>query len=69
VLAGGSRHQYIKVFDLHGVSTNMIRYTDGFIGSRIGPISCLAFHPSQLLMAAGASDSLVSVYACAPSHD
>lgn len=29
---------------------------------RIGPVSCLAFHPHKLYLAAGATDSIVSVY-------
>jgi regulator-associated protein of mTOR len=40
----------------------MIRYHDGFLGQRIGPVSCLAFHPTQLTFAAGATDSIISVY-------
>jgi regulator-associated protein of mTOR len=62
VMAAGSRNQFIKVFDLKGEVTNLIRYHDGFLGTRIGPVSSLAFHPRLLLMAAGASDSVVSIY-------
>lgn len=60
----GSKRRHIKVFDVPGELTNSIRYHDGFLGTRIGPVSCLAFHPHQLLMAAGATDSIVSIYSC-----
>jgi regulator-associated protein of mTOR len=40
----------------------MIRYHDGFLGQRIGPVTCLAYHPYLLLMASGASDCIVSLY-------
>ena len=30
---------------------------------RIGPVSCLAFHPHKMFLAAGATDSIVSIYA------
>ena len=40
-----------------------IRYHDSFISQRIGPVSCVAFHPWDLHLAAGFTDSgLVSVY-------
>ena len=41
---------------------NWIRYHDGFLGQRIGPVSCLAFHPNKPLLAAGATDSIISIY-------
>ena len=39
-----------------------IRYFDGFLGARIGPVTCLAFHPTKVLLAVGSTDSVVSVY-------
>lgn len=39
-----------------------IKYHDGFSGQRIGPATCLAFHPTRAVMAAGATDSIISVY-------
>ena len=41
----GSANQIIKVFNMNGHNISTIRYHDGFMGQRIGPISCLAFHP------------------------
>eukprot|EP00742_Colponemidia_sp_Colp-10_P007526 GILJ01008112.1.p1 GENE.GILJ01008112.1~~GILJ01008112.1.p1 ORF type:complete len:1472 (-),score=223.61 GILJ01008112.1:233-4648(-) len=63
ILASGSQNQFIKVFNMAGESLSMIRYHDGFLGQRIGPISCLAFHRHRLLLAAGATDSIISIYA------
>lgn len=62
IMASGSHNQFIKVVTLAGDTLNVIRYHDGFLGQRIGPISCLAFHPSRTMLAAGATDSIVSIY-------
>jgi len=62
ILATGSEKQKIKVHDLDGNEISMIRYHDGFLGQRIGPVSSLAFHPNLLLLAGGSSDALVSIY-------
>lgn len=63
IMATGSHAQFIKILTLNGDQLgNIIKYHDGFLGQRIGPVSCLAFHPTQLLLAAGATDSIVSVY-------
>ena len=70
LLASGSRNQFIKLFDLTALRDNAgparelstIRYFDGFLGARIGPVTCLAFHPTKPLLAVGATDSVVSIY-------
>jgi len=62
ILASGSHSQFIKTFSLEGESLGVIRYHDGFLGQRIGPVSFLAFHPLRLLLAAGATDSIISIY-------
>jgi regulator-associated protein of mTOR len=59
----GSQDQRIKVFNQNGDELSLIRYHDGFLGQRIGPVSALNFHPYHILLAAGATDSLVSIYA------
>ncbi|KAG8468461.1 hypothetical protein KFE25_013544 [Diacronema lutheri] len=68
VAAVGSKRRTIKIFDVPGETTNSIRYYDGFLGTRIGSVGCLAFHPHKLLMAAGATGadwaSMVSIYSC-----
>ena len=62
LFAVGSQSQKVKVFNFEGEELSMIRYHDGFLGQRIGPLSCLAFHPYRAFLAAGARDSIVSVY-------
>ena len=72
-LATGSRSQFIKLYDVHSLRAggegggsvrelHTIRYFDGFLGARIGPVTCLAFHPTKVLLAVGATDSVISVY-------
>jgi len=63
VLACGSSNQKIKVYNFSGEEMNEIRYHDGFLAQRIGPVSSLTFHPYIYSMAGGATDSLVSLYA------
>lgn len=62
VIASGSAKQYIKVFSLTGEQLSVVRYHNSFLGQRIGPVSCLSFHPYNSLLAAGATDSIVSIY-------
>ncbi|KAF0700295.1 Aste57867_9173 [Aphanomyces stellatus] len=62
LFATGSHNQFIKVFRQDGEQLALIRYHEGFLGERIGPVSCLAFHPHRLLLAAGATDSLIAIY-------
>ncbi|XP_057866862.1 regulatory-associated protein of TOR 1 isoform X1 [Cryptomeria japonica] len=63
VIASGTAKQYIKVFNLRGDLLNIVRYHNSFLGQRIGPVSCLSFHPYNILLAAGATDAIVSIYA------
>eukprot|EP01006_Ploeotia_vitrea_P036730 TRINITY_DN66046_c3_g1_i1.p2 TRINITY_DN66046_c3_g1~~TRINITY_DN66046_c3_g1_i1.p2 ORF type:complete len:470 (-),score=242.51 TRINITY_DN66046_c3_g1_i1:104-1513(-) len=62
IVATGSHNQFFKVFDMDGTTLNIIRYHEGFLGQRIGPVSSLCFHPHKLLLAAGALDSFVSIH-------
>lgn len=62
VFATGSASQMIKVYNLDGGNLGTIRYHDGFMGQRIGPISCLEFHPHRVHLAAGSTDSFISIY-------
>jgi WD40 repeat protein len=63
IMATGSHAQFIKILTLGGEQLGgIIKYHDGFLGQRIGPVSCLAFHPTKVLLAAGATDSIVSIY-------
>jgi hypothetical protein len=63
IMATGSHAQFIKILTLSGEQIgNIIKYYDGFLGQRIGPVSSLAFHPHKLLLAASSTDGVVSLY-------
>ncbi len=64
IMATGSHAQIIKIFTMGGDQLGGdIKYHDGFLGQRIGPVSCLAFHPHKMMLAAGATDNILSIYA------
>lgn len=63
LFATGSQDQRIKVMNLNGEEVSVIRHHEGFLGQRIGPVSCLAFHPYLVLLGAGSTDSVASIYA------
>ncbi|CAL0304399.1 unnamed protein product [Lupinus luteus] len=63
IIASGSAKQLIKVFSLEGDQLGTIRYYPTLMAQKIGAVSCLAFHPYQALLAAGAADACVSLYA------
>lgn len=63
IIASGSAKQLIKVFNLEGDPLGTIRYYPTFMAQKIGSVSCLTFHPYQVLLAAGAADACVSIYA------
>ncbi|KAF3776242.1 Regulatory-associated protein of TOR 1 [Nymphaea thermarum] len=67
VIASGSAKQIIKVFSLEGEQLSVIRYYPSFMAQKIGPVSCLSFHPYRVLLAAGTgsgpTDSCISIYA------
>ncbi|KAB1224582.1 Regulatory-associated protein of TOR 1 [Morella rubra] len=56
IIASGSAKQLIKVFSLEGEQLGTIRYLHTFMGQKISSVSCLTFHPYQVLLAAGAVD-------------
>ena len=62
LIASGAHAQFLKILDFDGETKNVIRYHEGFLGQRIGAVSCLAFHPYKLLLAAGATDPFISLY-------
>ncbi|KAH9602594.1 hypothetical protein KSS87_022001 [Heliosperma pusillum] len=63
IVASGSAKQLVKVFSLEGDQLGTVRYHPTFMAQKIGPVSCLAFHPFQVMLAAGAADSFVTLYA------
>ena len=62
IIASGSNKQFIKIFNTSGKVLSTIKYHDGFLGQRIGMISCLAFHPHLPVLASGAVDSIIAIY-------
>lgn len=63
IIATGSSDQRIRVLNYRGEEISLIRYHDGFLGQRIGPVSSLSFHSCHNLLGAGFQDTLVSIYA------
>ncbi|XP_074322528.1 regulatory-associated protein of TOR 1-like isoform X2 [Apium graveolens] len=63
LIASGSAKQLINVFNMDGEQLGTIRYYPTFMAQKIGSVSCLTFHPYQVLLAAGAADGCVSLYA------
>nr|XP_033815965.1 regulatory-associated protein of mTOR isoform X3 [Geotrypetes seraphini] len=62
LFACGSMNQFIAVYSGTGELISNIKYYDGFMGQRIGAISCLAFHPHWPHLAVGSNDYCMSVY-------
>lgn len=60
ILATGSATQFVKVFDFTGESLSLGEQRQFLMSQRIGPVSCLTFHPYEVMLAAGASDALLS---------
>ncbi|CAL8389087.1 unnamed protein product [Arctogadus glacialis] len=62
LFACGSMNQFIAVYNSNGEVISNIKYYDGFMGQRIGAISCLAFHPHWPHLAVGSNDYYMSIY-------
>ncbi|XP_036924243.1 regulatory-associated protein of mTOR [Sturnira hondurensis] len=62
LIACGSMNQFTAVYSGSGELINSIKYYDGFMGQRVGAISCLAFHPYWPHLAVGSNDYCMSVY-------
>eukprot|EP00467_Chlorarachnion_reptans_P026385 CAMPEP_0114531780 /NCGR_PEP_ID=MMETSP0109-20121206/26257_1 /TAXON_ID=29199 /ORGANISM="Chlorarachnion reptans, Strain CCCM449" /LENGTH=640 /DNA_ID=CAMNT_0001714685 /DNA_START=230 /DNA_END=2149 /DNA_ORIENTATION=+ len=61
--AVGSRGKEIQLVNIQtGAALDRIKYHMGFLEHRIGAVSSLAFHPSDILLAAGADDEYISIY-------
>lgn len=46
-------NQFTAIYNGNGELINNIKYYDGFMGQRVGAISCLAFHPHWVCSPAG----------------
>ncbi|XP_060802739.1 regulatory-associated protein of mTOR [Amyelois transitella] len=66
LIACGSVNQCISIYDLSGTPLHSIKFHEGFMGARIGPVSCLTFHPLRCALGVGSKDSTVSVYVAEP---
>lgn len=63
IAATGSRAQFIKIVTLEGETLQVARFHEESLpGHRIGPVSCLEFHKHKLVLAAGSTNALVSIY-------
>ena len=62
IIACGSLQRYIKIFNTDGQQLGIVRYHDGFLHQNLGAISSLTCHNTRMLIAAGTTDSIVSVY-------
>jgi Raptor N-terminal CASPase like domain/WD domain, G-beta repeat len=62
IAATGSEAQFIKIVALDGDTMQLLRYHEKLANHRIGPVSCVAFHPFKPLLAAGATDSYIGIY-------
>uniref|UniRef100_A0A8D1LZI0 Regulatory associated protein of MTOR complex 1 n=1 Tax=Sus scrofa TaxID=9823 RepID=A0A8D1LZI0_PIG len=62
LIACGSMNQFTAIYNGSGELISNIKYYDGFMGQRVGAISCLAFHPHWPHLAVGSNDYYISVY-------
>ncbi|KAK5640922.1 hypothetical protein RI129_009469 [Pyrocoelia pectoralis] len=62
IYACGSANQNISIHNMLGTNLNIIRFHEGFMGHRIGQVTCLAFHPHKVALAAGTNDCLLTIY-------
>lgn len=62
IMVCGYVEQQIHVYNLNGEQLREIRYHEGFLEERIGPIAGLAFHPTKMVFAAASTDKYVSVF-------
>lgn len=68
LLACGSVQQFVAVYSHNGEAISTIKYHEGFMGQRIGQVTCLAFHPLKVKLAVGSTDQFVNVYSSADSR-
>jgi regulator-associated protein of mTOR len=63
VIATGSGKQLIRTFSTEGEKLSMITNKLSYLGGGIGSVSALHFHPYKVLLAAGAINSIIHIYA------
>ncbi|RWS30053.1 regulatory-associated protein of mTOR-like protein [Leptotrombidium deliense] len=62
VFACGTTSQTINMYTLDGIPGSVIRSHEGFVSQRIASVMSLSYHPTKAFLAAGYTDSLISVY-------
>ncbi|XP_023246408.1 regulatory-associated protein of mTOR isoform X2 [Copidosoma floridanum] len=63
IFACSSTNQCISMYNISGQHLNTIKFHEGFMSTRIGPVSCLNFHPYRVMLATGCVDSTITAYA------
>ncbi|KAK0077123.1 hypothetical protein PV325_004412 [Microctonus aethiopoides] len=67
IFACGSMNHSISVYNTAGGHLlNTIKFHEGFMGTRIGPVGCLNFHPYRIILGAGCIDNSITAYASEP---
>jgi hypothetical protein len=61
LFATGSTKQQVRYFTSSGESVGESRYHEGFLGQRIGPVSCMAFDPHAIRLGVGGVDGTLTV--------
>lgn len=62
VIATGSSNNEVKLMNDEGKILREIRFHEGFLSQRIGPVTTLALHPKKHLLAVGCSNSVLSFF-------
>ena len=63
LLATATSSQVVKVWGAGGEQVGVVRAHSSFLAThRIGPVTCLAFAPYELLLASGSADPYAAVY-------
>ena len=61
--------QVVKLWSASGEQRGVVRTQTSLLNSqRIGPITCLQFHPHRPLLASGSADAMVTLYPIEPLH-
>nr|CAB3265778.1 regulatory-associated protein of mTOR-like [Phallusia mammillata] len=62
VIACGTATPSINFLGIDGEELCGVKYYDGFLGQRIGQVTCMTFHPWLATLAVGTADSNLTVY-------
>jgi len=67
MIATGSLRQFVSLYSTEKLvdplpRIHQIRFHEGFLGQRIGPVTHLEFHKRDKLLAVGGQDSFVSIF-------